>query len=145
MGNSQRRKPRPSPFCLRLSEAERADLKARAGELSLAFYVKSLLFAEGPARVAPKSPTIDRRALGRALAVLGASHLASNLNQLAKAVHHGILPVSEQTEADLRDACAAVAEMRQQLLLALGIKTNGGKPPVADLRTTFGEVAGGQP
>ncbi len=47
------------------------------------------------------SPVKDAEALGRVLGALGASRLSSNLNQLAKAVNTGSLPVSPETESDL--------------------------------------------
>lgn len=127
MSNSQPKKTRPGPFSLRLTENERAVLVARAGGLPLGFYVKQILFADTtrPAR-RPKAILADHALLSRVLAGLGGSRLASNLNQLAKAVHQGVLPVTEETEADLRRACAEISDMRALLLVALGItKTDG--------------------
>ena len=42
------------------------------------------------------------------------------MNLLAKAVNTGSLPVTPETEAELREACAAVLVMREELLMALG-------------------------
>jgi hypothetical protein len=61
------------------------------------------------------------------LGALGRSRLSSNLNQLAKAVNTGSLPVTPETEADLRQACRDVAEIRADLLRALG-KSPGDGP-----------------
>ena len=58
---------------------------------------------------------------GRVLAALGQSRIASNLNQLAKAVNIGVLPVTPETEADMSEACAAVSAMRADLMRALGL------------------------
>ena len=52
---------------------------------------------------------------------------AKNLNQLAKAVNTGSLPVTPETEADLKEACRDVAAMRADLMRALG-KSPGGAP-----------------
>jgi hypothetical protein len=64
----------------------------------------------------------DAQPLGQLLGLLGKSRLANNLNQLAKAANMGSLPVTQETESDLREACAAVFEMRLLLLKALGLK-----------------------
>ena len=58
--------------------------------------------------------------LAQALALLGRSHLSSNLNQIAHAVNIGILPVTPETEAELLAAVSAVTEMRGLFLRALG-------------------------
>ncbi len=117
------KKTRRAPFSLRLTESERADLLMRAGSLPLGFYVKQILFADAvrPARK-PKTVLADHALLARVLAGLGGSRLASNLNQLAKAANMGSLPVTQETEADLRQACAEIAEMRTLLLAGLGIE-----------------------
>lgn len=127
MSNSTSKATRPAPFSLRLKENERADLLMRAAGLPLGFYVKQVLFADTarPARK-PKAVLADHALLSRVLAGLGGSRLASNLNQLAKAVHQGVLPVTDETEAELRRACGEIAEMRAVLLAALGIgRTDG--------------------
>jgi len=85
---------------------------------------------------------LDRRALASALAALGASRLGSNLNQIAKAAHQGALPVTEELEADLRTACAQVAELRVQLLLALGMKIIEASGPDKPLVEVFSQAAG---
>jgi hypothetical protein len=55
------------------------------------------------------------------LASLGQSRIANNLNQLAKAVNIGALPVTPETESEIVEACAAVSAMRRDLMRALGI------------------------
>lgn len=62
----------------------------------------------------------DHYALGRVLGALGRSRLSSNLNQFAKAVNTGSLPVMPETEAYLKRACRDVSAMRVGLLRALG-------------------------
>jgi len=51
---------------------------------------------------------------------LGQAALSANLNQMARAVNTGTLPVHPETEADLRRACGEVHEMRTALLEAFG-------------------------
>jgi hypothetical protein len=104
-------------------------LAERAGCVPLGTFIRGLLLGEELAakrrRVA--APVKDHAVLARVLALLGRSRIASNLNQLAKAANLGVLPASPMTEAELRAACAAVAEMRAQLMRALGLG-GGGAP-----------------
>lgn len=120
----------PPPFSLRLTFEERARLEREAAGMSLGAYIREKLFgadASPPRRRRGKFPVKDQAALGRALALLGGSRLPQNLNQLARAVNIGALPVTPETETDLREACRAVDEMRAELLRALG-KMDGGGP-----------------
>ena len=71
-------------------------------------------------------PTAFGGCLAKLLALLGSSRIANNLNQLAKAVNIGSLPVVEETEKDIRSACADVAVMRKELLRALGQRSDLG-------------------
>lgn len=113
---------RPSPFCIRLTPEDRAALESRAGGLPLGTYAKTVLLGpDAPVLRRPKAVLADQAKLAEALAVLGASRLASNLNQLAKAANLGILPVTQETEADLRRACAEISELRALMMTALGI------------------------
>ncbi len=123
MSGSRTRPRRSAPLSIRLSDAERASLEQKAGGLPLGTFIKQTVLDEAvrprKARTAP--PIRDAEALGRLLGLLGQSRLSSNLNQLAKAANMGALPVTEETEADLRRACAEVLELRRLLLLALGV------------------------
>ncbi|WP_421929791.1 plasmid mobilization relaxosome protein MobC [Neoaquamicrobium sediminum] len=117
-------KPRTRPFSIRLTDAEKAILLRRAGNRSLGVYVRGL--AEGELAFRPrqrrsKAPIKDHEALARVLAALGQSRVANNLNQIAKAVNIGVLPVTPETEQDICDACSAVAAMRRHLISALGL------------------------
>jgi hypothetical protein len=119
----------PRPFSLRLSHEERARLVAEAGRKPLGSYIRERLLGENaaPRKRRGNSPVKDHEALGRVLGALGRSRLSSNLNQLAKAVHTGSLPVTPETEADLKQACREISAMRADLLRALG-KSPGGGP-----------------
>lgn len=119
----------PPPFSLRLTYEERARLIAEASGRPLSVYIRECLLGDAatPRRWFGNSPVRDYEALGRVLGVLGQSRLASNLNQLAKAAHTGSLPVTPETEAELKQACRDVAAMRAELLKALG-KVPGGEP-----------------
>jgi hypothetical protein len=113
---------REAPFSLRLSFEERARLEASANGLPLGAYIKAVLFEGELPKVRRRNtnPIKDQQSLGRVLSTLGQSRLSSNLNQMARAVNTGTLPVHPETEADLRQACADVSAMREALLDALG-------------------------
>lgn len=121
--NSANPKPkRPAPFSLRLTTAERARLERDAGSLSLNAYIRERLFGDdaSPRRRVKKAPVQDRQELAKVLAALGRSSLASNVNQLAKGLNTGTLPVLPETDEAIRKACFDIAYMRMTLMKALG-------------------------
>lgn len=112
----------PPPFSIRFTFEERARLDALRGRQSLAAYIRECLFGDdaAPRKKPGNSPVVHAEALARVLGALGASRLSSNLNQLAKAVHMGTLPVTPETEEELQAACAEVKALRSNLMRALG-------------------------
>lgn len=124
-GKAAAKKAREAPFSLRLTFEERAALKKMAGGTPLGACIKAIL-REAIARDqgVPASPQVDTESLGRVLGQLGKSRLSSNVNQLARAVNRGTLPVTPETDAEIKEACRAIQEMRRELLRALG--TEGG-------------------
>jgi hypothetical protein len=116
---------RLAPFSIRLSEADRARLTVEAAGAPLGAYIKSkLLDGKAVERKRRKVLTIqDREALAQALALLGRSHLSSNLNQIAQALNTGIWPITPETEAELFGALQDVRLMRRLLFTALGYRT----------------------
>lgn len=119
---------RPPPFSIRLTDAERADLVRRSRGAPLSAFIKSRLFDDQPLRARRSASTVeDREALARALALLGQSRISSNLNQLARAAHMGVLPLTPETESELRETLAAVRQVRDLLMSGLGLR-KGGKP-----------------
>jgi hypothetical protein len=145
MSHSQPAKRRPAPLSIRFTDTEKAILRQKAGSSPLGTFIKQRALGTdaGGARVR-KYPVRDGEALGHILGLLGQSRVANNLNQLAKAAHLGALPVSEETEADLRAACVEVATIRRLLLKALGVVTDEIKPNTAPLASLFARSAGGQ-
>lgn len=91
--------------------------------MPLAAYIKAILFAGDLPQVRRRNtnPIEDHQALGRVLAALDRSSLSSNLNQLARAVNTGTLPVHAETEAELMSACHEIKALRADLLRALGL------------------------
>lgn len=119
----------PPPFSIRFTFEERARLDAERGRLSLAAHIRERLFGnEASVRKKPGNTSVgDAEALGRVLGALGNSRLSQNINQLAKAVNTGSLPVTPETEADLAAACEEIKALRNDLLRALG-KSPGAAP-----------------
>jgi len=79
---------RPAPFSLRLTPEERARLEAEAGGVPLGTYIKAKALG-GPA-LRRAGLIEDRQALSQALALLGKTHYANNLNQLAHLANMGL-------------------------------------------------------
>lgn len=112
---ARRRKRRASPLSIRLTPGERADLEARAGDLPISAYAKSILFAvtAKPVRLSPRTPSsLDHQILGQLLGALGRSEIAPHLRELTESVRSGSLPLDEITTAQLYGACHDVAVMR---------------------------------
>ena len=127
MSNSPRvSSPRPAPVSIRFSDFEKAYVREMAGGLPLGTYIKRVVLGVKARPNPPKQPIPDAKALGQILGFLGRSRVANNLNQLAKAVNLGALPVDKETEADIKSACAEIAMMRTLLMAALGRKLTSG-------------------
>ncbi len=121
-----RKTDRPGPFSIRLSADERARLTAEAKGMPLGAYIKAKALGTPPLGLRRAGISIeDRQALAQALALLGRSHIANNLNQLAHAANIGTLPMTPETEDDLRETIRAVQSIRALLLQALGMRGTG--------------------
>lgn len=136
-------RPRPAPLSIRLSTEERVRLERDAAGISLAAYIKGRVFGEDVPRrtTRGKAPIRDHKVLGQLLAQLGASRLASNLNQLAKAAHAGALPVTPDTEAALQRACVDIAVMRALLMQGLGMRAQEPEPVHTTVMLSFMSAA----
>jgi hypothetical protein len=122
---SKEKTKRPAPFSIRLSNADRARLAVEAAGAPLGAYIKAkLLGSVVVERKRRKGLSIqDREALAQALALLGRSHLSSNLAQIAQGLNTGIWPVTPETEAELVEALQDVRLMRRLLFSALGYRS----------------------
>ncbi|MCZ8283306.1 MAG: plasmid mobilization relaxosome protein MobC [Aquidulcibacter sp.] len=112
------------PVSLRMTFEEKANLELAAAGMSLSSYIRWRIFdpASPPPKHRGKQPVKDHVALARLLAMIGQSRIGNNLNQLAKAVNSGSLPVTPETESALRQATHDIAELRRLLLEALQIE-----------------------
>ncbi|MEJ7934701.1 plasmid mobilization relaxosome protein MobC [Sphingobium sp. AN558] len=115
--------PRPAPLSVRLSPENRARLERDAVGMSLGSYIQWRLFDPDtpPPRHRGKAPVKDHAAMSAALAALGKSNIANNLNQIARAVHTGVIVVSPEVEAELIEAARHIASIRHLLIEALGL------------------------
>jgi len=121
--NSQTDSKTRSPFSLRLTAEEKAILKEQAGGRPLGSYIRSRLLGDKvQKRRKTRMPSTDHQKLALVLSELGKSRLASNMNQLAKAANIGVIDTSDGVIADLEDACRSISQMREILIVALGLK-----------------------
>ena len=113
----------PAPFSIRLTWEERAPLDKMAGSEPWSRFIRKAVFGDAVSkrRKPAREPRVDETALAKTLGQLGASRLASNLNQIAKAAHLGTLPVTPELEGELQEACAEVKALREDLITALGL------------------------
>lgn len=125
MSSSRRISPqkRLPPLSVRFNLQELEVLRRRAGNLPLSTYVKqAALGPAAPVYVTRHTHRLrDGAALGRALATLGESGLAQNLDSLADAARLGILPPEPDTGHAILRACWDVQSMRELLMAALGV------------------------
>ena len=114
---------RPAPFSIRLTPEERSRLETEAQGMPLGAYVKAKALGDPPLKRA--SSVEDRRALAQALALLGKTHYANNLNQLAHLANMGALPLTPDVIEELASTIEVIAEVRSLLLKALGVRKDG--------------------
>ncbi len=115
-------KPQLSPVTLRVTPEERKKLEELAAGMTLSAYIRACVFAEDTKRrkKRPKTVVEDKKAAAEALALLGQSRIASNLNQLAYHANIGALIVGEVEKAQVAEANAHLAAIRTLLMQALG-------------------------
>lgn len=113
-----------SPLTLRLTPQERVRLEELAAGMTLSAYVRACVFAEDAKlrKTRPKDIIADKKAAAEALALLGQSRIASNLNQLAYHANIGALIVGEAEKAQIAEANAHLLAIRTLLMKALGKK-----------------------
>lgn len=117
------KKPSKSPITLRVTDEERQRLVSMAEGMSVSAFIRKCVFSDGAAKRKRRShmPVSDQEALARALALLGASRIANNLNQLAYHANIGSLIMDEDTSAQIDEAYAHVRLIRDELVSALGL------------------------
>jgi len=109
------------PMSFRVTAKEKARIQDFAGDKSISHYLRqSALKGKVYKRKAETSVKVEMAA--RILGALGQSDISSNLRRIADAADMGALPVTDELEEELRNACALVLAIRHDLIIALGIK-----------------------
>lgn len=110
-----------SPVTLRLTVEERRTLEELAAGMTLSAYIRACVFAETSRRrkTRPTSLVTDKKAIAEALALLGQSRIANNLNQLAYQANIGALMIEEAEKAQLAMATDHLSAIRALLVQAL--------------------------
>lgn len=111
-----------SPLTLRLTAEEREKLEELAAGMTLSAYVRACVFAQETKRRKrrPKNVVEDKKVAAEALALLGQSRIASNLNQLAYHANLGVLAVGDDEKARIAEASDHLKAIRVLLMQALG-------------------------
>ncbi|MGH1464113.1 MAG: plasmid mobilization protein [Cognatishimia sp.] len=111
-----------SPVTLRLTPDEREKLEELAAGMTLSAYIRACVFGKEARRRKhrPKDVIADKKAAAEALALLGQSRIASNLNQLAYHANIGTLAMDESAKHQIAEAYAQVLSIRSLLMQALG-------------------------
>ncbi|MFN7113326.1 MAG: plasmid mobilization protein [Alphaproteobacteria bacterium] len=110
------------PYSFRMTADEYQRLCEAAGSRTISDYIRRQLLGNNiTPRQQRRRPVEDAEILSALLSGLGKSRLSSNLNQLARAVNSGSLPVSPETEKAILEACADIKAMSNNLTKALGV------------------------
>ncbi|MFD0917233.1 CopG family transcriptional regulator [Pseudahrensia aquimaris] len=109
---------------LRLTEEELDRLKRAAAGVSISAYIRKQLFGDQVSlrKTRSRVPVKNQKALAQVLGKLGETRISNNLNQIAYEANCGSLLMDQQTEEELKIACAHIAWMRVKLIEALGLK-----------------------
>ena len=109
---------------LRLTDEEYARLTKAAEGVSLSAYIRKKLFGKDVSlrKTRSRVPVRDQKALAQVLGKLGQSRIANNLNQIANEANCGSLLMDEETEQEIKLACAHIAWIRVKLIEALGLR-----------------------
>lgn len=106
---------------LRVTTQEKVYFTRLAGDLPISRFIIDSVLKNGM-RSSQVRAFIDKQKISQLLGFLGQSRIASNINQLAKAVNSGSLPVNEEVVSNLNEAVAAILWMRDELIKALKLK-----------------------
>jgi len=114
------RKPKAKPFCIRLTDDERAELEKQAGKLPLGTFARKQLLGS---KAVPRKkhsrvrhPKVSDKNLALVMALFGDQRISSNLNQLARHANMGTMDFDDYTLEQIQEACAAMIAVRNYLL-----------------------------
>ena len=118
---------RPAPVSVRMTLEERAELKRLANDQTLSRYIRNRLFGrqmndcdanQSENRI---SLQVRQQHLAQILGELGQAQIGQSLSELAQAARLGTLPLTSETLAEIKEACAHIREIRRLLLYGLGL------------------------
>lgn len=69
-------------------------------------------------------PVKDHQSIAQIMALLGQTHIAGNLNQIAKAANAGYLELTPEVTSAIFEASAHIDDIRRHLLAALGVQVS---------------------
>lgn len=115
---------RPLYVTLRVTPEEKERLQRDAGRQSVSAYVRSRLLGDDakPRRTKGNYPVKDHEALAKVLRALGHSNLAQEFDMLKWASEDGAILIDRETAGAIRNACADIKKMRDDLVAALGLR-----------------------
>ena len=122
----QSKQKRTPPVSIRFSDKERELLKRRAGSQCLSAYIRhrALDGDVTPRKTRGRTPVKDHRALAHVLSALGRSELHESLNSIIALANEGESSFDERVQKALWRACSDIADMRADLVAALGLRNN---------------------
>jgi hypothetical protein len=114
---------------IRVTAEEKGRLQEMAGSLAISSYIRQKLFDDATVAARPKryqqkprQPRIDHVEIAKLLGTFGQSELARSMLALSLAVQIGELEASAEVENTIKQACAEIHDIRNTLIMALGIK-----------------------
>ncbi|MBL4726936.1 MAG: hypothetical protein JKY83_09750 [Rhizobiaceae bacterium] len=116
---------RPPPLSLRLSNGEREELERLANGQSLSGYIRQSIFENSISikTIRTRKPPIqDYKMLARVLRALANADTISAITDIGK-MDANLAPMSSELEIAVQRACTDIANMRQQLITALGLRS----------------------
>jgi len=119
-------KAQRAPLCLRLSENERAQLRAMADKagLNVSAYIREKLFADdAPHDLLPHETR--QKLLAQILSELGKAGYAKSLSDIAEAAHAGLLPINSELIHEIKETRNSINNFHKTLLRALGLRPGG--------------------
>lgn len=114
----------PTSIRFTLYEHQRLEFMAQKLGLKKSEFIRVAVFSKEVERAFELLITRreERKEMARVLAAIGASRIASNLNQLAKAANTGCLELSPTVIAQLNEAYDTVMRMNRMLITFQGVK-----------------------
>jgi len=120
-----------SRVTVRFTDDEREKLQMLAGSMAISGYIRNRLFGDEEAsrakqyRKKRREPTVDATLVGQLLGKLGQSEMTQALFALLLAAESGKAELPDASLQNLDRACGQIEEMRDMLIIALGVKPLG--------------------